>query len=392
MLAKKMAAIPHRWGGERKNSFFLSSKKTDTVVRNSEDVDVEKCLRDNKLRSSGESGVCKEQGEDISNFLLLSDEIIIRIFSYLPINSLTKAARVNKRWKTLTHDSELWHSVNLDNCRFKKEGMLGSLLHRGVAVLRLSKAEILAPICYTDEEDECKDFDLKYLDASMTQFSQNTLFDLLIKCVSLVNLSLEGCKAGVLEVAAISNNKRLQVLNLSMAVGVTLSSINILTKQCRRLESLNLAWTNQTRDCIRFLCRLSELKELNLSGLRGGINRKAMECLVMACKKLRALDLSDVTLQIGIMKLIADNCILLEELSISRCSDVKPEQLLELTTLDSLCQLNLFGFVNSAALERFANLRSDVAINKSSFSPIARPICTTSYEGKIWEEYAGFII
>ena len=64
----------------------------------------------------------------------------------------------------------------------------------------------------------------------------------------------------------------------------------------------------------------------------------------------------------------------------------------ELTTLESLCQLNLFGFVNSAALERFASLRTDVAINKSSFSPIARPICTTSYEGKIWEEYAGFII
>ena len=40
------------------------------------------------------------------------------------------------------YDSELWRSVNLDNCRFKKEGILGSLLHRGIVVLRLSKAEV----------------------------------------------------------------------------------------------------------------------------------------------------------------------------------------------------------------------------------------------------------
>ena len=53
-----------------------------------------------------------------------------------------------------------------------------------------------------------------------------------------------------------------------------------------------------------------------------------MEIFVTSCSKLKALDFSDVTLQIGTLKLIADNCVQLQTLSISRCSDVKAEQLL----------------------------------------------------------------
>lgn len=53
-----------------------------------------------------------------------------------------------------------------------------------------------------------------------------------------------------------------------------------------------------------------------------------MEIFVTSCSKLKALDFSDVTLQIGTLKLIADNCVHLQTLSISRCSDVKAEQLL----------------------------------------------------------------
>ena len=51
MLAKKMAAIPHRWGGERKNSFFLSSKKTDTV------------LWDDCLEDGGGGGNCGDESD-----------------------------------------------------------------------------------------------------------------------------------------------------------------------------------------------------------------------------------------------------------------------------------------------------------------------------------------
>ncbi|XP_057298777.1 S-phase kinase-associated protein 2-like isoform X1 [Hydractinia symbiolongicarpus] len=332
-------------------------------------------------------------------FSFLVDEIILSIFKLLPHSSLTRCVQVCHRWKQLGYDDLLWREVNLDGKHINCAGVLGSILHRGVRVVRLSKAEILAPICVNDcnvsSENSlfsCGTFSLTHLDASMTKFGADNLACLLFRCNSLKFLSLEGCKMGIREITAISYNHGLEVLNLALSIGLTSSAIDVVTRKCLKLKSLNLSWTNQTRDSVRYICRCKELQELNLSGLRGGINRKVMEMLVTSCSKLTALDFSDVTLQIGTMKLVADNCAFLQKLSISRCSDVKPEQLLELLKLPELSHLNLFGFVNSDALDRFTKARPGLYINKGVFSPIARPISTATYEGRLWEQYSGFII
>ena len=64
----------------------------------------------------------------------------------------------------------------------------------------------------------------------------------------------------------------------------------------------------------------------------------------------------------------------------------------DLFELKTLSHLNLFGFLNTAALDRFSDSRPDIHINKHVNSPIARPIASTTYEGRLWEQYVGFII
>ena len=60
--------------------------------------------------------------------------------------------------------------------------------------------------------------------------------------------------------------------------------------------------------------------------------------------------------------------------------------------MEKLSHLNLFGFVNSDALTRFMDERPDIYVNKYTFSPIARPISTSNYQGRLWEQDVGFII
>lgn len=332
----------------------------------------------------------------VSPFSLLFDEIILNIFSYLPRSTLMTCVEVCKRWKKLGYDQSLWRIVNLDSKHFTTEGQLGAILHRGVTTLRLSKAEVIAPICFEDcpnakDNIDCG-FSLVSLDCSMSHFKEDQLSSLLYNCKKLQNISLEGCKVNQAILGAISLNKNLEILNLALAVGLNHSSIELITRQCQNLRSLNISWTNQTRDIIRSLCKCKQLTALNLSGLRGGVNRNLMEMLVKNCIKLECLDLSDVALQIGSLKLIADNLTSLRNLSISRCTDVRSEQLYDLIDLKSLSQINLFGFLNMVALERFSDSRPDIHINKEVYSPIARPISSTTYEGKLWEQYVGFII
>ena len=42
-----------------------------------------------------------------------------------------------------SYDEVLWKEVNLDSKHITSAGVLGSILHRGVKVLRLSKAEVM---------------------------------------------------------------------------------------------------------------------------------------------------------------------------------------------------------------------------------------------------------
>ena len=333
---------------------------------------------------------------DMENcFLSLADEIILKIFSYLPHSSISKSVMVCRRWKKLGYDKVLWKKVNLQEQHIEHP-YLNRILHRRVNILSINQAEIFSAVdidnCCLIEEECCENFALTHVDATMSKFEKDILSSLLGKCRCLQKLSLEGCKIGLSECIAISCNEKIQILNLSMVSGLSPVGLDTITKKCGMIKSLNLSWTGLTKDSVKFISRCKNMEELNLSGLVGGMTKKVIEKLLTSCTLLVSIDLSDVKLQIGILRLISHCCCNLQKLSISRCTEVSTDRLLEFSKLQTLSHINLFGFVNSNTLDLLSRARPDIYLNKETFSTIARPISTATYKGKIWEHHVGFTV
>ncbi|KAK2554647.1 S-phase kinase-associated protein 2, partial [Acropora cervicornis] len=164
---------------------------------------------------------------------LLSDEIILSVFQHLPKKTIVKCAQVCKHWKRLAYDESLWRCVDMTKANLFP-GLLGKVLKRGTRVLRLAHAKIASPLC----DDNTSSFP------------------------DVVPLSPHSPRA-------ISELRRLKVLNLAMCTGVTLTGISSLVKSGKNtsLKQLNFAWINLTRATILHAIRnLPRLQQLNLSG------------------------------------------------------------------------------------------------------------------------------
>merc|ERR1712150_189624 len=108
---------------------------------------------------------------------------------------------------------------------------------------------------------------------------------------------------------------------------------------------------------------------------------KVMEKLLTSCSHLVSIDLSDVKLQAGILRLISQCCHRLQKLSISRCTDVNAEQLLDFCQLNTLSHVNLYGYVGEDTLNLITKRRPDIFLNHETFSSIGRPVSTLSFKG-----------
>ena len=90
-------------------------------------------------------------------------------------------------------DETLWRRLDLTN-KTMKQGEMGTVLDRGVAVLRLAKSTIHAPI-YQSISQEVEQFcKVQYLDLSMSSSSPEALEQVIGACHILRKLSLENCK------------------------------------------------------------------------------------------------------------------------------------------------------------------------------------------------------
>lgn len=128
---------------------------------------------------------------------------------------------VCKRWCQIARDEALWSRLDLGG-KVLGEGTLGHILPRGVQTLRLAQAEIADPVFLPNSETLSDNYvcKLQYLDLSMSVISPDGLASLLSTCKSLKKLSLEKCTLNRLCCKAMSQNKELEVLNLTMCEGI----------------------------------------------------------------------------------------------------------------------------------------------------------------------------
>ncbi|XP_030758733.1 S-phase kinase-associated protein 2 [Sitophilus oryzae] len=311
-------------------------------------------------------------------FNLLSDEVILHIFRWLPKSYLSDISLVCRRFYRLTQDESLWTRMDVSN-KYLGPGELGKVLSKQVVVLRLARSEIMHKPILPDCKAYHPDFRsrLLYLDLSMAHISLDSLVMLFGKCRRLKKISLENVPVNDDVLIALSGNKDIEVINFAMCTGMQQDGLKYLLTNCRQIRELNIAWTYLNADSIQYICENlpSTMDRLNLSGCRKLLLDKHVASLVSSCPKLRELDLSDCT---SITGESVRQISVLEELAfvaLSRCYLIPYKSLGQLRKLNNLSYLDIHGgYIEGDELKEVQNdLGPSVQINQFKFSSVARP-------------------
>lgn len=213
--------------------------------------------------------ICGKEQNAIDPFGLLSDEILLHIFQYLPKKALHRVALVNTRFSRVILDESLWIRMDLGN-RALRRGSIGKIISRGLIILRLAQAKIQSPIFESHFHIEGFQSKLQYLDLSLASIDITSLAQLLRTCRSLKKLSLEHVTVDINVCKEIAQNKDLEVLNLGMCRGLNQDSLILMMASLQSLTALNISWTNLTNENVEAIVTLitPAIMRLNISGCR----------------------------------------------------------------------------------------------------------------------------
>ncbi|ERL87642.1 hypothetical protein D910_05033 [Dendroctonus ponderosae] len=346
--------------------------------------------------------------DKINYFDLLSDEVILQVFRWLPKSNLKDVALCCKRFYRLSEDESLWTRMDLAG-KHLKSGQLGIVLSKQVVVLRLARSEVRHSLNQRIEsapyfkvsnqimdvtiQPGCQAFEadfqsrLLYLDLSMACIASDSLVVLFNKCRRLKKLSLENVRVNDSVLLALSANKDIEVINFAMCSGIRVDGLEHLLSNCKQITELNIAWTYLSSNSIKYICEnLSPtMDRLNFSGCRKLMTDRYVASLVSSCPKLRELDLSDCTVITG--ESIKQITILnkLTFVALSRCYFIPYKAISMLKKLPNLLYLDIHGgYIEATELKEIQkDLGNSVQINQFKFSSIARPTVGV-HRSSIW--------
>ncbi|KAM4052940.1 S-phase kinase-associated protein 2 [Anomaloglossus baeobatrachus] len=309
----------------------------------------------------------------------LPDELLLAIFSYLHLSDLLLVPRVCKQWNRVSHDESLWHSMDLTN-KHMANGILGSLLTRGVVILRCPRSCIAEPLFR-----QVRPLRLQHVDFSNCTVKLQTLQTIISRCHDLRNLSLEGLELSDEIMCAIAQNPDMLRLNLGGCSSFSPESLTQMLKSCTSLEELNLSWCDFTLDHVKNAVENfpRSIRQLNLSGYRQNLEPVDVETLLQRCPDLISLDLSD-SVMITADCFPAFHPLPLQHLGLSRCYQITPASLIDLKKLVHLKTLSVFGVATDSSLLVLMESLPHIKINGSYFSTIARPTTGGKKNRSIW--------
>ncbi|XP_076462370.1 S-phase kinase-associated protein 2-like [Babylonia areolata] len=318
------------------------------------------------------------------------DEVILHIFYFLTRRNLVRCMRVCKKWSRIACDELLWRRVDIGHRKVHSK-TVGLLFNRGTTHLRLAKSEIKGNLIgnlnnsFSEEPSASR---LQYLDLSMATISEKALADILSHCRQLRKVSLEHVGVNETILHLLSENPKLDTLNLAMSRGVTSSGLMPLFAHCSKLTQLNLAWTGMAQKTVSYVCGAvpENILHLNISGCREVISDEDVERLCSRCKSLVELDLSD---SLGLSGMaVASICTHLahvQQLSLNRCYNIPPTYFHELGSMPSLQMLNVIGMLARGFFENLKQELPKIQLNTTLISTIARPT-TGQRRTSIWEQ------
>ncbi|XP_022833206.1 S-phase kinase-associated protein 2 isoform X2 [Spodoptera litura] len=297
------------------------------------------------------------------SFRLLSDEMMLSIFNWLPKRSLAHCMVVCKRWYRVACDETLWVRMDLGNKTIAKDA-LGRILDRKPVILRLASSEI-GDWTPTGELPPSR---LQFLDLSMATISTATLDTLLSCCPNLKKLSLESIQIEDNTLRIIGQCTNLETLNLTMAFGLKTEGFNSLFEGCTNLLALNLGWCGISEESLNALVEKApeRLQRLNLGGVRT-LTDNLLDRLVERCSRLLELDVSDC----GLLTINSISSFMklqrLEHLAVNRCYSIPVNSLTRLSRMPHLQYLDVWGLLQNHCLASFRATMPHITVNAFMF-------------------------
>ncbi|XP_074546684.1 S-phase kinase-associated protein 2 [Halichoeres trimaculatus] len=313
----------------------------------------------------------------------LPEELLLRIFLYLPLPDLLRLSSVCKRWHRLAFDESLWHSVDLEGLTHM-DSALQQVLKTGVRRLR-------CPRSFVEEThfSGTSPLQIVQLDFSSSIIPTSALMSIICRCTQLGYLSLEGLQLSDAIITSLSKNTNLLQLNLSGCSGFSAPHLADMLKSCSRIEQLNISWCNFSNNHVKNVVEnvSSAVTKLNISGYRESLTLDDLKVLVTRCPLIQTLDLSDSTLlmadSLQVLKQLQD----LQHLSLSRCYHIHLAALTDLGQMfPSLSFLEVFGLIHDTQLTSLKKELPRISINSRPFSTIARPTpaCRPASDRTMW--------
>ncbi|XP_022916344.1 F-box/LRR-repeat protein 4 [Onthophagus taurus] len=355
-----------------------------------------------------------------SYFSHLPDEIIIKIFSYLDLKSLSRCAQVNKTWSDLVNDPTIYRNLSLKKywdkinntvlislirkCRVLKkldlswcgesdtisekvfmwflEECCQNLTHLSLShcvfaqknsLQLIGRIETLTELRLRDSQINSwsnllndKLHNLETLDLSTTKITTEVLIGVLAQNAKLKHLNIDLCE-NLLTIDAITQTvatHNLELISWSSWKTHTMSVEGLeLLSNCKKLEEINVGWCSIPQAAmvspgvIEVICvNCTQLKRLILSGWRNVTNHSLIP-IVYICRELTQLDL------LGIKYISSDFC---EKLLMS----LKNLELLDV----SFCEL-----ITSQDILRWRVSYPNVAIQRSCEHTIATQLSLNEF-------------
>ena len=335
----------------------------------------------------------------------LSNELIVKVFSYLEIKELIRCGQLSKRIRIISHDQALWQKMNLssdpwEKCKNKVPAdFLHMVISNGCKYLSLNSEQIQSDLKLNQVSS------LIYLKLvtifpvlpSDVHFNDILSEELLETGHSLKKLSVEGyISPEMAKHIGHQNGKTLKVLDLrscslinhkSMKISrytsdserkKELNSIELIVKNCTNLKEFHLDGTNISAIAINFLVHnitpTVEILSFNYMKL---ISDKHVKTLGCRCPKLKTLILAGTSITSESISIIIENMkTTLECLDVSLLFNFDILKLLELRTMPKLKTLigtglalvkeQLMGYLPNLVIYEFDNVHEHCEFTRLS--------------------------
>ena len=248
----------------------------------------------------------------MSNFKDLPDELVLRILRSSETKDLISCGQVSRRIRTISHDSSLWITANLEKKIVKTE-LLEMILSKGCQNLNMSNSTIVGSLSLK-EVSQLRVLDISKSNWAWPPCSGNLegLEQILFSCCSLQELKMECLLlTPAMAISICKNGKTLQKLNLNYSVikkyndgihgGVYSPSsrfgsnayLQEIIKCCQQLREIDFHRSDEglTSEDFKFLVEniSPNIEKLNLKS--ACFMNEFVKILLRRCNKIKAFSL-----------------------------------------------------------------------------------------------------